>query len=183
MTQIIITDEVGVERLAGDATFPDGLSATQLTDPAGDVLIDGSVVPGTNLVINTPSPVAGGSDGIEIRTGDALGAGATAATIVIEAGDADPGAGFGGNVEIQPGSGDTPGTLTLFNAAGDPGVRVGTDTGVVGLAFFAGDPHAQQTVTGALSAVVDPAAAAVLASIIAALAGTVGCNLVVDGTT
>jgi hypothetical protein len=44
-------------------------------------------------------------------------------------------------------------------------------------------PHGQQTVTGALSAVTDAAAKAVLTSIIAALAEATGYALVIDGTT
>ena len=41
----------------------------------------------------------------------------------------------------------------------------------------------QQTITGALSTVVDPAAKAVLTSLLAALSATAGYGLVIDGTT
>lgn len=51
------------------------------------------------------------------------------------------------------------------------------------LGFFANAKVAQQTVTGALSAITDPNAKAVLTSIIAALAQSDGYGLVMDGTT
>jgi hypothetical protein len=50
------------------------------------------------------------------------------------------------------------------------------------IAWFNGTPVTKQTVTGSLSTVVDPAAKAVLTSIIAAFAGASGYNLITDGT-
>lgn len=51
------------------------------------------------------------------------------------------------------------------------------------LNFFSSTGAVQQTVAGALSTVVDPAAKAVLTSLIAALGASAGYGLVIDGTT
>lgn len=56
-----------------------------------------------------------------------------------------------------------------------------TDNGAVG--FFNASPVSQPTLTGALSAVTDPAAKAVLQAIVDALSDTSGYGLTVDGTT
>lgn len=50
------------------------------------------------------------------------------------------------------------------------------------LGFFANPKVAKQTITGALSAVTDPAAKAVLTSIVAALCDAAGYGLTTDGT-
>lgn len=157
--RISIKDETDVVQLAGTATFPDGIAA------------DG---------VSTPDVAAGNSDPILIKTGDAP-------------------AGDGGTVTIQGGiGGGDSGVVALNDPAGNPLVEVEPGavylrddnglsivrTGTAALGFFGVTPAAQPAITGALSAVVDPAAAAVLTSIIAALKTTAGgVGLATDGTT
>lgn len=203
--RITIEDETGVVQLGGTATFPDGLGITQVEDADGNVLIEGAPVdPNDPLSITTPV-TAGGSRGIQIETGGAPATGdsSTGAVqirtgdvadgagngdggdITLAGGDGDLGGGEGGSVIIQAGGGDTPGSVSLRNQNGD-NLLVASDATLSmgatggGNGFFGSNGTTQQTITGALSAVVDPAALDVLTSIVAALEAY---NLVIDGTT
>lgn len=86
--------------------------------------------------------------------------------------------------ELYPAGADD--RARLANSNDEPVVDV---TGDGRLGFFNAEsatvaaPVAQPTVTGALSAVVDPAAKAVLTSLLAAVNDLTGVNLVIDGTT
>lgn len=120
---------------------------------------------------------------------------------------ADAGASyFGGNVEtggavVLSGSVASPGGTVaaisnggaagklMLNAAGTASMTLCVNNAALielrasKLAFFNGTTVTQPAITGALSTVSDAAAKAVLTSIIAALKGTTGVNLVTDGTT
>lgn len=73
---------------------------------------------------------------------------------------------------------DRQGGTNAFAIFSDDGIRIGKSGGKVG--FYGGTTATQQAITGALSAVTDANAKAVLTSIIAALTGT---NLVTNTTT
>lgn len=80
-----------------------------------------------------------------------------------------------------PGDTITPGPTDLMVAVFDTDLLTETlTTDFIG--FMGSNPVEQQTVTGSLSTVVDPAAQAVLTSIIAALKTGTGYGLVIDGT-
>jgi hypothetical protein len=88
---------------------------------------------------------------------------------------------------------DTTNTAEQIEILGGPSgdVRIGTRTtsdvwiadDSTNLGFFSSTPIAQPTVAGALSAVTDANARAVLTSIIAAFEAASGLGLIVDGTT
>lgn len=188
---VIVPDfpgQLAVDLSTGDLYVSTGIAATDWVAAGGG---GGSV-----SSVTTPDVASGNSDPITIETGNAPAG--NSGSILIKTGDPDAGDGVGGSITLEIGAfGDTPGAIEMVNEVGHKGLRFqhdGMNIGVDTTSFIGsgGNPIAfyrntgavpRQTVDGALSAVTDAAAKAVLTSLIAALAGATGVNLIADGTT
>jgi len=182
---------------AGSAVFSDGTANTYLNVPAGSGSRVGFTVSGADLFVCdasvaacTPSTfnwIQAASPTIQQaqRTGDNPAANMTLTAQAASA--AATGANEnGGNVILTGGTRDgvgNQGGIQLRVGGGTVVVDIGASGTTSQLAFFAGTRRAKQTITGALSTVIDPAAKAVLTSIIAALSDAAGYSLVTDSTT